>query len=81
MAPANEYHYTGGAGGKLWGQLEKKEGKRGETENMRTKTESKESSLPLVELTECGQLIEINVLSGWAERREKSRLAVRELDA
>lgn len=59
----------------------KKEGKRGETENMRTKTESKESSLPLVELTECGQLIEINVLSGRAERREKSRLAVRELDA
>lgn len=52
MVPANEYHFTGGAGGKLWGQLEsckeKKEGKRGETENMRTKTESKESSLPLV---------------------------------
>lgn len=46
MVPSNE---AGGAGGKLWGQLEsckeKKWGTRGETANMRTKKESKESSL------------------------------------
>lgn len=57
------------------------EKKRGQIENMRTKTESTESHLPLVELTECRQLIEINVSSGWAEGRKRSRLAERELDA
>lgn len=51
MVPSNEYHYIGGAGTKLWGQLEScYERKRGETENTRTKTESKESSLPLSSL-------------------------------
>lgn len=52
MVRSNEYHYTGGAGAKLWGQPESRREscprKKVETENMRTKTESKESSLPLV---------------------------------
>lgn len=52
MVPSNEYHFTGAAGGKLWGQLksckERERGKREETENVRTKTKSAESSQPLV---------------------------------
>lgn len=49
MVPSNEYHYIGGAGAELWGQLQScKERKKGETENTRTKAESKERGLPLV---------------------------------
>lgn len=36
---------------------------------------------PLVSLTKCRQLIEINVLSGWADGTKRFRLAARELDA
>lgn len=82
MVPSNEYHYKGGAGAKLWGQRGRYNGvKRGKTESTRTKRESKVRGLPLVSLTGCRQLIEINVSSGWVEGKERSRLAVRELDA
>lgn len=79
MPPSNAYHYIGGAGAKLWGQPGScKERKRGEPENIEDK--DGEQREPLVELIECRQLIEINVLSGWAKGRERFRLAVRELD-
>lgn len=52
--------------------------KAAKAENQGTKRENTEGSLPLV-YSSRRQVIEMNVLDGWAERREESRLAAREL--
>lgn len=51
MDPLDQLYLTDEAGGKLWCQLECwKVRKQGKTENMKTKTEGKKSSLPPVSL-------------------------------
>lgn len=56
MVPSNAYHYIGGPGSELWGQLGSCKDEKRESEwrqkTLRTKTESKErllSSLPSVD--------------------------------